>query len=155
MFAIKNSSSIALEFALLVLQIWNGMVENAPTTKSAGLDLNGVAKVNVVSQLMCSVHKTQNGMVNPANVLLASTALAKDVSDVNRVTNLMDPSVRESNNQFYVQMWTQLWLVESVFADLALMNSKGNASNVYILQYGMDYFVKEIMMLAWQSHIQC
>lgn len=80
------------------------MVENAPTTKSAGLDLNGVAKVNVVSQLMCSVHKTQNGMVNPANVLLASTALAKDASDVNRVTNLMDLSVRESNNQFYVQM---------------------------------------------------
>lgn len=150
----KDSSNIALEFVLLVLQIWNGMVENAPTTKSAGLDLNGITKVNAVSQLMLSAHKTPDGMANPANVLLALTALAKDVSDVNLATNSMDPCVLESNNQFNVQMLTQLLQVEYVFADLALMNSKEIVSSVYTLQYGMDCFVREIMMLAWQFHIQ-
>ncbi len=80
------------------------MVENAPTIKIAGQDLNGITKVNAVFQLMYSVHNTQNGMVNPANVLLASTALAKDASDVNQATNLMDLSVLESNNQFNVKM---------------------------------------------------
>ncbi len=154
MSAIKNSSNIAPEFALLVLQIWDGMVENAPTIKIAGQDLNGITKVNAVFQLMYSVHNTQNGMANPANVLLASTALAKDASDVNQATNLMDLSVLESNNQFNVKMWTPLLLVEYAFADLELMNSKEIVSNVYILQYGMDYFAKEIMMHAWLFHIQ-
>lgn len=124
------------------------MVESAPTTSSAGLDLNGITKVNVVFQLMCSVHNIQNGMVNRANVLLVSTALAKDASDVSLAINSMDLSVLESNNQFYVKMLTQLLLVESVFADLALMNSKEIVSNVYILQYGTDYSAREIMMLA-------
>lgn len=124
------------------------MVESAHTIKNAGQALNGIAKANAVSQLMCNALKTQNGMANPANVLQVSTLLVKDALGVSLAINLTVLTVLEFNNLLHVKTLTQLLQEESVFVDLILMNSKEIVFNARILQCGMDYFVKEIMMLV-------